>query len=87
MKPKILIIGYFGYKTNHIDGQSGKTRNVFNLIKSNEFNNLEINYFDTQTLRYNKFRIITLLKNLFCSQLIYLPGQKNLSYFSPLYIF
>lgn len=84
-KIKILVVGYFGYVTNHIDGQSGKTRNVFNLLKSKEFNNLKINYFDTQTLRYNIFNIITLFRKILsCSQLIYLPGKKNLSYLFPI---
>ena len=30
---KILVIGYFGYKSNQLDGQTIKTRNVYKLIK------------------------------------------------------
>lgn len=35
MQKNILIIGYFGYVTNQLDGQTIKTRNVFDLIKRN----------------------------------------------------
>ncbi len=85
IKIKILVVGYFGHETNHIDGQSGKTRNVFNLLKLNELKNVDLNYFDTQTFRYNKFSIITLFREILsCSQLIYLPGKKNLNYLFPI---
>ena len=34
MKSKVFVIGTFGYFNNQLDGQTVKTRNIFNLIKS-----------------------------------------------------
>lgn len=82
-RQKILIIGYFGYKTNKLDGQTIKTREIFNLIKDKSSN--EINYFDTQAFRSRPYIIISLLKLVHKSDIIiYLPGQSNLKLIFPI---
>lgn len=32
-KTKVLVLGYFGYMTNQLDGQTVKTRDVYRLAK------------------------------------------------------
>ena len=41
---KVLVLGYFGYQTNQLDGQTVKTRDVYRLAKElrqNEYNRKE----------------------------------------------
>lgn len=79
-----LILGYFGYKDNQIDGQTIKTRNVYNLFKK-EFNN--VIFFDTQDLKYNKISYIILFyKILLADEIILLPGKNNLKKLLPILI-
>ena len=33
---KILVFGNFGYLTNSLDGQTVKTRNIYDILKKNE---------------------------------------------------
>jgi glycosyltransferase involved in cell wall biosynthesis len=83
-KPKILVLGYFGYQNNQLDGQTIKTRNVYNLLKLKASEIGEVRYFDTQIFQYNKFAFIKLLwKILLCNKLIYLPAQNSLKYIFP----
>lgn len=76
---KIFVLGYFGYKTNQLDGQTIRTRNVYELIKKNKPAN-KIRHFDSEILQHRKITALQILKNLFwCDQLIYLPGKNNLN--------
>lgn len=81
----IAIIGYFGYVTNQIDGQTIKTREIYQLIKD-KLPNTNLKYVDTQNLQKNKittyFRLLCCV--LSCSVIIYLPGQNNLKRFFPI---
>ena len=85
-KNKILIIGYFGYETNQLDGQTVKTRNIYELFESKmSIIRGYIDFFDTQSIKYKKYNIIVLLKKiLFCNKVVYLPAQNNLTYFFPI---
>lgn len=78
-KKNILILGYFGYQTNQLDGQTVKTRDIKKLMEKYSGKN-KLKYFDTQLLQKNKFYYFQLLWLLFwCKHLIYLPGKNNLS--------
>lgn len=83
---KILIIGYFGYETNQLDGQTVKTRNIYQLLESKmSIIGGCIDFFDTQSIKYKKYNIIVLLKKvLSCHKVVYLPAQNNLTYFFPI---
>lgn len=48
---KILVFGYFGYVTNQLDGQTIKTREIYELIKSHD--EYDVCYADTQEFREN----------------------------------
>lgn len=81
---KTLVLGYFGYPTNKLDGQTVKTRNVYKILCS-KMSNSDINYFDTEDLKYSKKSIWVMLVRLWnCKQLIYLPANNNLKYIFPI---
>lgn len=89
MRNRVLVIGYFGYITNQLDGQTVKTISVYELLKSKEIEIGSVSYFDTQQFQYSKlsfFKMISLL--IECNKLIYLPAHNNLKYIFPfLFIF
>ncbi|CCZ81908.1 glycosyltransferase [Odoribacter laneus CAG:561] len=78
---RILVLGYFGYRTNQLDGQTVKTRNVYQLLVGN---NEKVDFYDTQEFHYKKFSIFKMFaKVCCCSILIYLPAHNNLRYVFP----
>ena len=80
---KILVLGYFGYETNQIDGQTIKTRDVYTLLKNNS--NEEINFFDTQSFQKTKFNLVNLFLALFKADVVfYLPAHNNLKFIFPI---
>ena len=85
-KNKILVFGCFGFKENQLDGQTIKTRNILDLLKtkgSDDFDKIE--YFDTNSFRRNKWSIFSFfLKLTRFDVLLYLPAHNNLKLFSPL---
>lgn len=82
---KILIIGYFGYETNQLDGQTVKTRNIYELLKKHEKELGTILYCDTQKFRYNISSIIDLFRYVSkCNYLILIPARNNLTYLFPI---
>ncbi len=80
---KILVLGYFGYRTNQLDGQTVKTRAIYELLRKRY--NGEVAFADTQEFRQS-FKSITLfLRNLAkCENLIWLPAHNNLKYLFPI---
>lgn len=79
---KVLVLGYFGYRTNKLDGQTVKTRNIFSLLNQRI---KDVDYFDTEEFKFSKKSIFTLLKKLIqCKSLIYLPAHGNLKYIFPI---
>lgn len=83
MKDKILVLGYFGYRTNQLDGQTVKTRDIFHLLQE-QYPNRKIDFFDTQDFKYNKLSVLLMFKKLCQSKtLIYLPANNNLKYIFP----
>src|SRR5699024_1405195 len=84
MNKSILVVGYFGYVNDQLDGQTARTRSVYQLVKE-KLPNSEIKYFDTQSLQRNKLKIISLFMLLFQhSILIYMPGKNNLKKLLPI---
>ena len=84
MKQKqILVFGYFGYVTNQLDGQTIKTRAIYNLLK--ERSEAKSSFADTQEFRSNKTSILRFIRDLLrCNTLVWLPAQNNLRFLFPL---
>lgn len=59
VKKNVLIIGHFALKTNQNDGQTVKTREIYNELLKNSENNIDI--IDTHNWKNGKFKI---LKNI-----------------------
>lgn len=79
----ILVLGYFGYITNQLDGQTVKTRDIYSLISDNHPKKVE--YFDTQSFKKSKLNIITMFFKVARADIIfYLPAHNNLKYLFPL---
>ena len=79
---KILVLGAFGYDSNHLDGQTVKTRNVFKLLQEQKAG--DIIGFDTIHLRKNPFSLFELLWQLVrCHTLVIIPCLNNLTYIFP----
>ena len=77
-----LVLGYFGYRTNQLDGQTVKTRDLFRLLKEHEGNTID--YFDTQEFQYKRTSVFRLLRKLVaCRVVFYLPAHNNLKYIFP----
>ncbi len=85
-RKRILVFGYFGYVNNQLDGQTIKTRAVFDLLRS-RCDDAEISTLDSQELQSRPLRtLIKLLKAPFGKDVVfYLPGQNNLQKFFPLF--
>ncbi len=80
---RVLVFGYLGYITNQLDGQTVKTRAIFDLLKERAV--AETRYADSQEFRYNGFSIFRFFKNLVqCNTLIWLPAHNNLKYLFPI---
>jgi glycosyltransferase involved in cell wall biosynthesis len=85
VKQRILVLGYFGYLNSQIDGQTIKTRNLYELLKSKSEEIGPINFFDTQSLQVGKLFIFKMFWMILLSnKLVYLPAHKNLKYIFPL---
>ena len=84
-KPKALVFGNFNYSTNNLCGQTVKTRNVYQLLKSKESQYFsEVVIFDTDSLNANKLGMFQGLYHVIkADELFYLPATKNLTYIFP----
>lgn len=79
----LLVLGNFGYQYNQLDGQTVKTRNVYELVSRYKPGMVE--YFDTQCLHKRPWMILRMCYLIIgCDTLLYLPAQNNLRYFLPL---
>ena len=80
---KILVLGYFGYNTNQLDGQTVKTRDIYRLAK--EQLSAVVSYYDTEDFQFNKLSIFKMFWNVICcNTLIYLPAHNNLKFIFPI---
>ena len=81
-KKKVLVFGYFGYRTNQLDGQTVKTRAIYELLKKRY--NGDVVFSDTQDFRHSIKSINKFLTNLAkCDYLVWLPAHNNLKYLLP----
>lgn len=81
----VLVLGYFGYVTNQLDGQTIKTRNIYELLKLKEEDIGVVECFDTQCFRQSKLNLIKMFIAIMnCRKLVYLPAHSNLKYLFPL---
>jgi len=90
MKHRVLVLGYFGYLDNQLDGQTIKTRNVYSLLKAKEGEaGINVQYFDTQMFKESKLNLVKMLFEIYrCQVLVYIGAQDNLRFLFPLiYIF
>lgn len=78
---KVLVLGYFGYRSNQLDGQTIKTRNIMRLLQENIG---PVDWFDTQDIRVRKVSLFKMFWKIGkCDTLIYIPAQANLKFFFP----
>lgn len=83
MMRKILLLGYFGYNTDQLDGQTVKTRDIYRLVKDQYAGSVD--HYDTEDFKFNKFSIIQMFGKLMCCKtLFYLPAHNNLKYIFPI---
>lgn len=86
MSERILVLGYFGFNNNQLDGQTIKTRNIYQLISDKLHD--KVSRFDTQDFKYNKLSILRLLVELVkAKKLVYLPAHNNLKIVFPIIYF
>ena len=80
---KVLVLGYFGYNSNQLDGQTVKTRDVYRLVY--EQTNGDVDYYDTEDFQFRKLSIFKMFwKVIRCRTLFYLPAHNNLKYIFPI---
>lgn len=78
------MLGFFGYLTNQLDGQTVKTRDVYRLAKE-QLGERSVDYFDTQELHENKLLVLRMFWRVMrCDTLFYLPAHNNLKVFFPI---
>lgn len=78
----ILVLGYFGYVTNQLDGQTVKTRDIRRLLEEQDAG--EVDFYDTQQFRVSKMSIFSMFAKVCrCDSLVYLPAHGNLKYIFP----
>lgn len=79
---KIFVLGYFGERTNQLDGQTVKTRDLFRLA-CQDF--ADVAYYDTEDFKYNKLSIFKMFWKVITSRtIIYLPAHNNLKLIFPI---
>ena len=80
---KILVIGYFGYTNNQLDGQTIRTRSIYGLLKKHLTNDIMI--FDTQSVKESKLNLLKLIYLIYQTDTIFnIAAHRNLKYFFPL---
>jgi glycosyltransferase involved in cell wall biosynthesis len=80
-----LVFGNFDYLENNLNGQTVKTRTIYDVLKKNEKIIGEVCFFDDRELLRKKTAFISLIIELIkCKRLIYIPALNNLRYFLPL---
>ena len=83
-KKRILVLGYFGYETNQLDGQTVKTRDVRRLVET-QMGSDNVDYYDTQQFQFSHASILTMFRKVCqCNTLIYLPAHNNLKLIFPI---
>ena len=80
---RTLVLGAFGYDTNQLDGQTVKTRNIYDLLVKNHIGVVDL--IDTMHLKRRPLSVFKLLWYLLmCDTLIIVPCLNNLTYLFPI---
>lgn len=80
---RILVIGYFGYLTNQVDGQTIRTRSIYALLQAKS--EADLQFFDTQSFKKSKLNLVKLVYLLFKSDVVFnVAAHGNLKYLFPL---
>lgn len=83
-KKKILVLGYFGYENNQLDGQTVKTRNIRQLLEEQRGSE-NVDFYDTQRFKNKRLSILSMfVKVCRCDTLVYLPAHNNLKIIFPI---
>lgn len=76
------MCGYFGYKSNQLDGQTVKTRNVYMMLKSRLGTT---DYFDIQNLHYSKCSVFEMFQKLLkAGTVVIIPASNALKWIFPI---
>lgn len=79
----ILVLGYFGFVTNQIDGQTIRTRSLNALLESKSVE--DVVSFDTQSFKESKLKFIKCLREVAkADAVLYVAAHKNLTYLFPI---
>lgn len=79
---KVLVLGYFGFVKNQLDGQTVKTRNVYALLKKNV---ADVSYFDTEELHTSKLAMFRMFRDFCKASTVFYPAAGNsLAYIFPI---
>lgn len=82
MKNKINIIGCFGYHNNQLDGQTIKSRCIYEIVRSHDY---DVRLSDTQEIRIDKSKIGRFISNiLHCKTIVLIPGANNVKVLFPI---
>lgn len=82
MGSKVFVIGAFGYYNNKLDGQTVKTRNIYDLLKLKHDG--QVSYLDTLETRKKPWLLFSMLWQLAdCNKLVLVPCTNNLSVLFP----
>lgn len=82
MSHHFCVLGAFGFRFPHYDGQTIKTQNLLTLLQDK---GVDVDYFETQDFKVNKLSVLRMCwKVMTCKTLYYLPAQNNLTYLFPI---
>ncbi len=80
---KLLVLGAFGYQRNQLDGQTIKTRSVYNLLVNRCKG--KVVKIDTLEVKRSPWMIFTMFYHLItCSFLVILPSHNNFTFIFPI---
>ncbi len=82
MRSKVFVIGTFGYFNNQLDGQTVKTRNIYELLRLHCDG--IVTYTDTLLVKKKPWHLFSMLWKLIrCDKLVLVPCTNNLTILFP----
>lgn len=79
---RIFVLGYLGLRSNQLDGQTVKTRDLYKLA-CQEFD--DVTMYDTEDFKFNKLSIFKMFWKVISSRtIVYLPAHNNLKVIFPI---
>lgn len=78
---KVLVVGNYGYYSNELDGQTVKSRNIYEMLHRNTN---DVSYFDTDSFKISKLNIFKLFKAvIFSKNIVIIPAGNFLKNIFP----